>query len=214
MHKKTFAFSLFLIRIGWVLMTSLSLFLAISTIEYLSFRDDINFLRVKPDVVHHWIWRTSFYLHITASLVILAVAPFQFISVFRKKYPQWHRILGNVYTFGVLWVAAPAGLYMSFYANGGFWAVIGFLILSSLWIGSTALAYYYIQLKKIQLHQQWMVRSFALTFSAVTLRLYVPLLSLTTSMPHELIITLSAWLNWIPNLLIGEILMYYYLKKI
>ena len=55
-------------------------------------------------------------------------------------------------------------------------------------------------------HERWMVRSFALTFAAVTLRLYIPagqVLGLDFMAAYRAI----AWLCWVPNLVVAELLI-------
>jgi hypothetical protein len=59
----------------------------------------------------------------------------------------------------------------------------------------------------------WMVRSYALTFSAVTLRAWVPILSLGFNVDHDYTVIITAWLNWIPNVIVGELLLKYFPKK-
>jgi hypothetical protein len=51
-----------------------------------------------------------------------------------------------------------------------------------------------------------MVRNFALTFAAVTLRLWLPA-SIAVSIPGELAYQVIAWLCWVPNLLVAELLL-------
>ncbi len=49
-------------------------------------------------------------------------------------------------------------------------------------------------------HERWMIRSFALTFAAVILRIYLPFAGdLVTGY------TAIAWLCWIPNLVVAKI---------
>jgi hypothetical protein len=48
-----------------------------------------------------------------------------------------------------------------------------------------------------------MIRSFALTFAAVTLRLYLPA-SQIAGMPFPAAYSAIAWLCWVPNLLVAE----------
>ncbi len=50
-----------------------------------------------------------------------------------------------------------------------------------------------------------MVRNFALTFAAVTLRLYLPA-SAVVGVEFELAYAAIAWLCWIPNLVFAELL--------
>jgi len=198
---------------SWALMAYYSLILFFMTFEYFSFRSDINFLLQKQSIVHYIPWRVAFYIHISGSMIALATGPFQFIDYFRNKYRALHQNIGKVYVFSILCMGAPTGLYMSFFANGGFWATLGFLMLSWLWMGCTYMAFQSIRERIIVAHQLWMIRSFALTFSAVTLRLWVPIFSLYTSLDHNLIIVLFSWFNWIPNLLVGEAIFYLFLKK-
>ncbi len=48
-----------------------------------------------------------------------------------------------------------------------------------------------------------MIRSFSLTFAAVTLRLYLPI-GIMSGLTFEQIYVATAWISWIPNLLIAE----------
>ena len=53
-------------------------------------------------------------------------------------------------------------------------------------------------------HLRWMIRSFALTFAAVTLRLYLPfppMMGFTFVEGYRAI----AWLAWVPNLIAAEL---------
>jgi hypothetical protein len=76
-------------------------------------------------------------------------------------------------------------------------------VLAILWLNSGYLAYRAIRCGDIASHQKWMLRNFALTFAAVTLRLYLGVFS-ATGIAFE---TFYAWLGWlcrVPNLLIIE----------
>ena len=97
---------------------------------------------------------------------------------------------------------------MAFYANGGFYAGFGFIIMGMLWFYTTYMAFYKIIKKDVKAHIKWMIRSFSLSLAAVTLRLLVPILSLTFDMEHEFVVVITAWLSWIINLIIAECLIY------
>ena len=184
-----------------------------STALYLSFRPDINFLLAKPDLVHNVPWRTAFYIHIVGGMSALATGPFQFLKGFRAKNKRFHRNLGKVYLAAILFVAGPSGLYMAMFANGGTLAQVGFTILSFIWVAFTWQAYAKARQKDFLSHKKWMIRSFALTFAAVTLRLWVPLCSLVFGMDHDITVIGTAWLSWLPNLVIAELLIRKYLNK-
>jgi len=182
---------------------------------YFSFRTDINFLLAKKDFVKDEIWMTVFYFHISSSIICLSTGAFQFVSSLRKEpWIKWHRILGKMYVFSILFFAAPTGAYMAVFANGGFGTQLGFIILSVLWFVSTYIALQAILEKDIQSHKKWMVRSYALTFSAVTLRLWMPILSGYFGVNPDFTVVITAWINWIPNLLIGELILIFFPKNI
>lgn len=52
-------------------------------------------------------------------------------------------------------------------------------------------------------HRRWIVRNFALTFAAVSLRLWLPA-SVASGIPFELAHPVAAWLCGMPNLLFAE----------
>ena len=129
----------------------------------------------------------------------------QFIP-FIQKAKKAHRYLGYIYVVSVIGLAAPTGLYMSFFAEGGFYASVGFLLMGFFWLLSTSLAIRYAVLKDIQAHEKWIYRSYAVSLSAVTLRLLVPALSLWTNLDVNFIIVFTAYASWLINLGITELL--------
>lgn len=54
-------------------------------------------------------------------------------------------------------------------------AQLGFAALAMLWLYTGSRAYLAVRRSAIAEHRKWMVRNFSLTFSAVTLRLYLPM---------------------------------------
>jgi len=53
-------------------------------------------------------------------------------------------------------------------------------------------------------HRRWMIRSYALTAAAITLRIYLPL-SFVFHVPFSIGYPAIAWLCWIPNLRAVEV---------
>ncbi|NJL13851.1 MAG: DUF2306 domain-containing protein [Microscillaceae bacterium] len=202
-------------RLFWLFLTLLSLLLVYVTLPYFSFRTDINFLLAKRAFIQDRAWMAAFYIHVSSSIVCLITGPWQFVPALRRgKWRKWHRIAGQAYVLSILLFAAPSGFYMALFANGGWGAQLGFGILSVLWIFTTYQAYACIVRGNVAAHRTWMVRSYALTFSAVTLRLWVPVLSLYFEVDHQTTVVATAWLNWIPNLLAGELLRIFYTKSL
>jgi len=161
---------------------------------------------VHPDM------RTTFrahpigiYTHIFASSVALALGPFQFSSRLRDSRIELHRLSGRVYLgVGVLF-GGLAGLYMSLHAFGGIPSQLGFGCLAVAWLFTGLRALLAIRRHDVATHRRWMVRNLALTFAAVTLRLYLPA-SMAAGLPFELAYPAIAWLCWVPNLVVAEVL--------
>ena len=135
---------------------------------YIPMQTDTAFLQIKQQYVHITAWRIAFFVHVFTSLLALLAGFTQFSRKLLKKKPKLHRLFGYIYVTDVLMITGPAGLLMSFYANGGVSARIAFILLAVLWISTTAIALYKAVKKDFHAHRIFMIRSFALTLSAIT----------------------------------------------
>lgn len=150
--------------------------------------------------------RVIVYLHVFASSVALLLGPFQFMDGLRARQLNLHRWMGRLYLgVGVL-LGGLAGLHMAFYAFGGLVSQLGFGGLALAWLYTGLRAYLAIRAKDVAAHRRWMVRNFALAFGAVTLRLWLPG-SVAAGIPFELAYPAIAWLCWVPNLVVAEVLL-------
>ncbi len=148
--------------------------------------------------------RGAIYAHIFASAVALVLGPLQFSSRLRSARAALHRWLGRAYLgIGVL-VGGVSGLVVALHAFGGVTARLGFAALALAWLYTGARAYRAIRTGEIAAHRRWMVRNFALTFAAVTLRIYLPA-SAVAGIDFERAYAAIAWLCWIPNLVFAEL---------
>ena len=149
--------------------------------------------------------RIGIYTHVFASVVALTLGPFQFSSRLRASQIQLHRWSGRAYLgVGVL-LGGLAGLYMSFHAFGGVAARLGFGCLALAWLFTGLRAFLAIRRRDVTSHRRWMVRNFALTFAAVMLRLYLPA-SMAAGADFALAYPVIAWLCWLPNVVVAEVL--------
>lgn len=146
--------------------------------------------------------RLAFLVHVAAAPVALALGAFQFMPRLRARLRGLHRWSGRVYAVAIL-IAGIGALGMSATGNGGPAAQAGFGLLAVLWIGFTAAAVRAAMTGRIAAHRRWMIRSYALTFAAVTLRLYLAPMT-AAGMSYEAAIVILAWLCWVPNLALAE----------
>ena len=166
-------------------------------------------LNSKPDeVLNNLFWNIGFYTHITAGGIALLIGWMQFNERLRTNKLNLHRQIGKVYVISSL-LSSLAAINIAWYATGGVIATAGFICLGITWFYTTSRAYIEIKKKEIFEHQKKMIYSYAACFSAVTLRLYLPLLAkiFNDFITAYLVV---AWLCWIPNIVFA----YFLVKRI
>jgi uncharacterized membrane protein len=195
------------LKYSWVILYFLLAFFTYLmvriTLPYFSLNDNTGFLALKQGVISNHVWKSAFYIHVFSSCFLLLAGFTQFSPNILNTRKSVHRNIGKLYVIILLFVSGPAGFIMSLYANGGIYSRIGFTLLSILWILFTALAWYYVLKKDFQRHRNFMVLSFSLTCSALTLRLWKYGLALTVHPAPMDMYRVVAWLGWVPNLLLG-----------
>ncbi len=180
---------------------------------YIPVKNDAGFLQLKQEYIHITEWRVAFFTHVFTSILVLVAGFTQFSKKFLKQQPKLHRTVVYVYVINILMVTGPSGLLMSFYANGGVSSQTAFVLLSVLWMGFTAMALYKAIKKDFKAHRIFMIRSFALTLSAITLRCWkVLLVNFTDIQPMDRY-RIIAWLGWTLNLIIAEWIIYKYFNR-
>lgn len=179
------------------------------TLQYIPISFDVAFLRIKQDAIKLVHYQYAFFIHVYSSIFVLIAGIPQFSQFVRTKYRAVHRKLGMLYIALVLFVASPSGFIMALYANGGMGSKISFIIQAVLWFAFTYKAYQYARQKKWKLHENFMYRSYALTLSAISLRLLKWIIVATLALPPMDTYRIVSWAGWILNLIIIEI----YLNK-
>lgn len=179
------------------------------SIPYFGFRHDVDFLLTKQKIIHIKLWRYAFYVHVFLSIFSLIAGLTQFLPRIHKHNKKLHRIMGYIYAIDVVCLAGPSGLIMAFYANGTIVSKTSFVILSALWIFTTVVAMMKIFRKDFRAHEKWMIRSYALTLSAISLRLMAMVLPVIVQLNAHEEYALLAWLSWTINLAIAECIIYF-----
>lgn len=190
------------VSIGLILMLRL-------IIPYFGMDSNVGFLAFKQSYIDIPIWYYSFYIHVFSSTICLLAGLTQFSDTILKTSPGIHRWMGRIYTYNILIVNFPFAMIMAFYANGLWPTKTAFIILDLLWFWFTLKAVIDIKNGKVEGHQRNMIRSFALTFSAVTLRTWNEVLSTITDLDPLTLYIVNGWLGFVPNLIIAEL----YIRK-
>ena len=174
------------------------------TLEYWPVRSDAAFLRIKQQYLGIRHWEAAFWIHVFTSMIPLLAGFTQFAPWILKKRPGIHRAVGKVYILTVCFITGPASLVMAFYANGGITSRIAFITLAVLWLFTTGMGWRKIVGRDWKRHREWMVRSYALTLSAITLRAWKYLIVMAFEPAPMDVYRLVAWLGFVPNMIFVE----------
>lgn len=173
-------------------------------LEYTSFRDDVQFLLYKQDYIGNTVWKAAFYIHVFTAIIALCAGFSQFSSYFMQHHRKLHRFFGRIYVCNILFINVPAGMVLAVYANGLLPGRIAFVVLDCLWFWFTLKAFLCARKRDFVQHKAYMIRSYALTFSAITLRTWKPILSHSFALDPVQLYMMIAWLGFVPNLLVAE----------
>lgn len=174
------------------------------TLDYLPVRDDAGFLQIKQQYLGITHWRMAFWVHVFTSMLALLAGFTQFFPQILRRMPRLHCWMGRAYVVNVCLVTGPASLIMGFYANGGVTSRVAFITLACGWLLTTALGWRTAVRRQWVKHREWMMRSYALTLSAITLRAWKYMLVLLFDPRPMDVYRLVAWLGFVPNILVAE----------
>jgi hypothetical protein len=139
-------------------------------------------------------------------MVALLTAPWQFFTGLTGRRMNLHRYTRRIFLGGVI-VGVIGATYLAFTTTFG-WA-FGFRILglAAAWASTTAMAYYAIKRGQVEIHKEWMVRAYVVTFAFVTFRVFSDYGPTSHMKPvGDLAITL-AWACWVVPLFITELIL-------
>lgn len=189
-------------KIFWVLFGFFSTTIGLYPLKYFLMNGKVGILNAKPEwLLNHVVWYIAFYIHIVLGGVSLLVGWLQFSAKLRFRNVKIHRYIGKIYVVSALF-SSFSGSYIALFADGGFWASLGFSCLGIVWFCTTLMAYLTIWNHQIVKHQVLMIYSYAACFAAVTLRIWLPILILIIG-NYNTAYVIVAWLSWIPNLLVA-----------
>ncbi len=149
-----------------------------------------------------------FYTHIFGGIIALLMGCILFMYPFQYKFPKLHRNIGKIYISSILIFSSLGGFVMSFFAKGGNISTLGFMLLAIIWFYFTLKAYLSAKKKNFEMHQIWITRSFLLTLAAPILRLQLFVNNHYGLWDVESFYILTAWISWLPQLLIYEIYLF------
>ena len=203
-------------RIGWtwILLTSLAI-AAFAVVPYLTapLAESSGGLAASYDGRPLPVL-AAFYVHVVGGGLALVLGPLQFWRGLRTRHPIVHRWIGRTYLVAV-GAAAFAGLALAPVNQAGLVGLFGFGALGVLWLLTGWRGYRAIRARDVASHRAWMMRNFALTYAAVMLRIWLPLL-IVSQIPlagpggfdagaaFANAYAVVPFLCWLPNLVVAE----------
>jgi uncharacterized membrane protein YozB (DUF420 family) len=202
-------------RRPWVapLMVLTVAFLAFSVPPYLTLDPAQSRLSIRENAPLHY---PVLVAHILFGSVALIATCLQVWPWFRGRYPVAHRRIGRIYVFAGVLPSALLAIPTSVYGHSGLSGSIGNLLLACTWLATTVAGFRMARQRRFAEHRRWMIRSFALTASIITNRVWIvlwiiilsPQLSTTFGGSEvalrQTVSGLSGWLGWVVPLLIAQ----------
>jgi len=190
-------------KIRWWLFAFLAIGVGLYPSLYLFIKRTFGLLGSKsPELLESTLWNTMFYAHIFLGGLALLVGWIQFSESIRRKRINFHRNIGKLYVISVI-ISGVASLYIGYFATGGLVTSLGFISLGVLWLYTTIGAYIAIKNRQLKRHQELMIYSYAACFAAVTLRIWLPLLTALFDGAFLPAYKIVAWLCWVPNIIVA-----------
>jgi hypothetical protein len=157
-----------------------------------------------PDfIMHNAMARPWLYVHAGCGAVALLVGPAQLLPSLRSRAPTLHRWMGRGYIVACL-ASGAAGLLLAGSTAAGPVAALGFGLAAVLSLICAGQAWRLAMARRFDEHREWVIRSYALIFAAVTLRLWLPL-SQIAHLDFMASYRAISFLAWAPNLAVAEI---------
>lgn len=188
-------------------------FVAFSLPPYLSF--DSSKSRVPPPPGLPWYYGLLS-VHVVFASVAMLTSVFQVWPWFRQRHLKAHRVMGRLYVFAGVLPAGICAFVLATVTPFGPAASLSGMVMGPLWITFTIVAYRMARQKRFVEHRRWMLRSWALTMSIITNRIWAvvmtlilqPQLQTTFDGDARLMVYsitgVTTWAGWIFPLLVAE----------
>jgi uncharacterized membrane protein len=145
-------------------------------------------------------------VHIFAGIVALLLGPAQLWMGLNRRVEILHRVLGMFYVASAA-TGAVTALYLAKHTDFGWVFGLGLGSMSVVWIMTTAIATIAICRGMVQQHREWMIRSYVVTFSFVTLRIVSVGFELVRGSTLIERLSAASWISWTIPLFITEVIL-------
>lgn len=154
--------------LAWTVMAAAT----ISVVLY----SEVPLFRQPEEKAHLQALRWILLPHIVAGTLAFLTGPLQFSNRLRRLHLKFHRILGRIYV-GSVFIAAPLAILSTAYSNypKAIYFKVAIAIQGGTWVLTTGVAFLAAVNRRIAMHREWMIRSYAVTFTFVGTRVLQPI---------------------------------------
>jgi uncharacterized membrane protein len=183
------------------MLLSVAMLIALGFVAFFALR---YFLAINEQIFgFYWPRRGWLLLHVGGGMVALLTGPGQLWLGFNRKRLALHRTLGTIYMAAVA-VSSVAAFYLAAHTDLGWVFGAGLTGLAIAWIVTTGLAFAAVRRGLIHQHQEWMIRSYVVTFAFVSFRIFAGILQAAQVGTLQEQLAAASWFCWAVPLLITE----------
>jgi uncharacterized membrane protein len=142
--------------------------------------------------------------HIVLGIVATLIGPFQFTPKIRNNYLKVHRKLGRIYIIASV-LCGITGMYLAITSSVNLPYNVGLFMLGITWSTSSIMAFISIKNRKVDLHKDWIIRSYVITLAFVSFRFVDDILIALEIGTRIEVLTLMSWACWAILLFIAEV---------
>ena len=157
---------------------------------------------------YYWPHRFRLVTHISGGVLALTCGTLQLWTGLRQRAMNFHRWIGRVY-LGAAAVGITGAFLMAVYSTPrGFGVAL--MSLATAWIVTTGIAWTAILRGRVEMHKEWMMRSYIVAFAFVTFRIVTDLLPSVNRLlgsNADDAATSVGWLSWVLPLAVYEVIL-------
>jgi uncharacterized membrane protein len=182
-------------------LLSTAMLIALAFVAFFALR---YFLAINEEVFRfYWPRRGWLLLHVGGGVIALLTGPGQLWLGLNRKRLALHRTLGTIYMVAVA-VSSVAAFYLAAHTDLGWVFGAGLTGLAIAWLVTTGLAFAAVRRGLIHQHQEWMIRSYVVTFAFVSFRIFAGTLQAAQVGTLQEQLAAASWFCWAVPLLITE----------
>jgi len=146
------------------------------------------------------------FMHLGGGMIALLVGPGQLWLGQKRRRLEVHRRLGLAYMASVA-VSVTAAFYLATHTALGWVFGAGLMGLAIAWVITTGLAFAAVRRGLLHQHQEWMIRSYVVTFGFVFFRIFVGIAQGTGIGTLQEQLAAASWFCWGAPLLVTEAIL-------